>query len=77
MKMLFSPFENSEVKQVKKKLSDAGIRCHMREVTLSNGEFGAPICPELLIEDEQDILEALKLIGAQRLRQMTVIFPTH
>jgi hypothetical protein len=77
MKMLFSPSDGPEVKQVKKKLSDAGIRCKVREVLLSGGAFEVPPCPELCIEDEQDILKALKLVGAQRLRQMTIIFPTH
>ena len=75
MKMLFPPSETVEVKNVKKKLSDAGIRCKLKEVFLSHGAFGVPPCPELFIEDEQDILRALKLIGAERLRQMTVIFP--
>jgi len=75
MKMLFSPSDNSEVKQVKKKLSDAGIRCKLREVFLSQGAFGVPPCPELFIEDEADILKALKLVGTERLRQMTIIFP--
>ena len=75
MKMLFSPSDGSEVKQVKKKLSEAGIRCRMREVFLSEGAFGVPPCPELFIEEEGDILKALKLVGAERLRQMTIIFP--
>lgn len=74
--MLFSPSDCLEVKQVKKKLSDAGIRCKIKEVFLSQGAFGVPPCPELFIEDEADILEALKLVGADRLRQMTIIFPT-
>jgi hypothetical protein len=76
MKMLFSPSDGSEVKQVKKKLSAAGIRCQLREVLLSRGAFEAPACPELRIEDERDILKALRLVGAERLRQMTIIFPT-
>lgn len=76
MKMLFSPSDGSEVKQVKKKLSAAGIRCQLREVLLSAGAFGAPTCPELFIEDERDILKALRLVGSERLRQMTIIFPT-
>jgi hypothetical protein len=75
MKMLFSPTDGPKVKEVKRKLSQAGIRCQMREIALTDGAFGVPPCPELRIEDEGDILKALKLIGAQRLRQMTVIFP--
>jgi len=75
MKMLFSPSDAPEVKQVKKKLSEAGIRCKVREVFLSQGAFGVPPCPELFIEDEADILKALKLVGSERLRQMTIIFP--
>jgi len=75
MKMLFSPSDGPEVKQVKKKLSDARICCKLREVFLSHAAFGVPPCPELFIEDEADILRALKLVGAERLRQMTIIFP--
>lgn len=76
MKMLFSPTDRSEVKQVKKKLSQAGIRCEIRKIALAEGVFGIEPYPELWIEDESDILKALKLLGSQRLRQMTIIFPT-
>jgi hypothetical protein len=77
MKMLFSPSENSEVTQVRKKLSAAGIRCELRKNPLAQDVFGTPLAPELLIEDERDILKALKLLGSRRLKQMTVIFQTH
>jgi hypothetical protein len=76
MKMLFSPSDGPEVKQVRKRLSAAGIRCELRQNPLAQGVFGIPPAPELLIENEEDILKALRLIGARRLRQMTVIFPT-
>jgi hypothetical protein len=76
MKMLFSPADGSEVKEVKKKLSRAGIRCQIRKIALAQGVFGIPPYPELWIEEETDILKALKLLGSQRLRKMTVIFPT-
>ena len=76
MKMLFSPTDRSEVKEVKKKLSQAGIRCEIRKIALAEGVFGIEPYPELWIEDESDILKALKLLGSQRLRQMTIIFPT-
>jgi len=76
MKLLFAPSDGPEVKQVRKKLSAAGIRCELRQNPLAQGVFGIPPSPELLIENEEDILKALRLIGARRLRQMTVIFPT-
>ena len=76
MKMLFSPADGSEVKRVKKKLSQAGIRCQIRRIALAQGVFGIPPYPELWIEEETDILKALKLLGSQRLKRMTVIFPT-
>jgi hypothetical protein len=75
MKLLFPPRDRSQVKLVRKKLSDAGIRCQMRQNPIAQGVFGIPPFPELLIENERDILKALRLIGASRLRQMTVIFP--
>jgi hypothetical protein len=77
MKMLFSPTDGSEVRLVKKKLSRAGIRCEIRKIPLTQGVFGIEPYPELWIEDESDILKALKLLGLQRLKQMTIIFPTH
>ena len=75
MKMLFPPRDRLQVKIVRKKLSDAGIRCQVRKNPVARGLFGIPPVPELLIQNERDILRALRLIGAQRLRQMTVIFP--
>jgi hypothetical protein len=77
MKMLFSPSERSQVKVVHKKLSAAGIPCQVRKNPIAHGVFGIPPLSELLIENERDVLRALRLIGAKRLRQMTVIFPTH
>jgi len=77
MKMLFSPTDSSEVKLVKKKLSQAGIRCEIRKIPLAQGVFGIQPYPELWIDDEGDILKALKLLGLQRLGQMTVVFPTY
>lgn len=43
---------------------------------MAEGLFGIPPYPELFIENERDILRALKLIGTQKLSGMTVIFPT-
>jgi hypothetical protein len=75
MKLLFPPCDRSQVNLVRKKLSDAGVRCQVRQNPVAQGLFGIPPVPELLIEDERDILKALRLIGASRLREMTVIFP--
>jgi len=74
MKMLFPPSDRAKVNAVRKRLSEAGIQCQIRQNPVAQGVFGIPPFPELLIEDERHILRALRLIGAQRLRQMTVIF---
>jgi hypothetical protein len=76
MKMLFSPSDCTEVKLVRKKLTAAGIRCAVHKNPLVQDGFGIPTNPELWIENEGDILKALRLLGTRRLRQMTVIFPT-
>jgi hypothetical protein len=76
MKMLFSPADCTEVKLVRKKLSAAGIRCEVHQNAAVEDGFGIPGNPELWIENESDILKALKMLGPRRLRQMTVIFPT-
>ena len=76
MKMLFPPSEGAKVKEVRKKLCAAGIRCRIKKIPLTEGLFGIPPYPELFIENERDILRALKVIGSQQLRGMTVIFPT-
>ena len=75
MKLLFPPCDQSQVKVVCKKLSEAGIQCQIRKNPIAQGVFGIPPVPELLIENERDVMRALRLIGARRLRQMTVIFP--
>ena len=75
MKILFPPADHAEVRMVKKKLSNAGISCAIRKNQIAQGEFGIPPYPELWIEDANHILKALRLIGAKRLSQMTVIFP--
>ena len=74
MKMLFSSSDHGEVKQVRKKLSEAGIRCEVRQNPVALGVFGIPSYPELWVNDDGDILKALKLLGIRRLSQMTVIF---
>ena len=76
MKMLFPPNHGAKVKEVRKKLSAAGIRCRIKKIPLAEGLDGIPPYPELFIENERDILRALRLIGPQRLSGMTVIFPT-
>ena len=76
MKMLFSSPDQSEVKQVKKMLFEAGVSCEIRKNPVAQGLFGIPACPELWINEESDILKALKLVGRRRLSEMTVIFPT-
>jgi hypothetical protein len=75
MKMLFPPSDGAKVKEVRKKLCAAGIRCRIKKNPLAEGLFGIPPYPELFIENERDILRALKLIGSQQLSGMTVIFP--
>ena len=77
MKMLFPPNHGAKVKEVRKKLCNAGIRCRIKNIRLTEGLFGIPPYPELCIENERDILRALKVIGNQQLSRMTVIFPTH
>jgi len=74
MKMLFSTTDRGEVKLVKKKLAEAGIRCRVRQNPVAQGVFGVPSFPELWVKDEGDILRALRLLGTRRLREMTVIF---
>lgn len=75
MKMLFSSSDRSEVTRVRKKLFEAGIRCQVRHNPLAQGLFGIPATPELWIEKDSDILRALRLLGGQRLQQMTIVFP--
>jgi len=74
MKMLFSATDRGEVKLVRKKLFEAGIRCEVRQNPVAQGVFGVPSCPELWVNDDGDILKALRLLGTRRLNQMTVIF---
>lgn len=75
MKMLFSASDCKEVKLVRKKLFEAGIRCEVRRNPVAQGVFGIPPYPELWVNDESDILKALRLLGTRRLSQMTVILP--
>jgi hypothetical protein len=75
MKMLFSSSDHEEVNQVKKRLFEAGIRCEIRQNEVAQGVFGIPAYPELWVNDDGDILRALKLLGSRRLSQMTVVFP--
>jgi hypothetical protein len=75
MKMLFSTNDRSELRQVRKKLFDAGIPCVVRRNPVAQGVFGLPSIPELWIKKEADILKALRLLGSRRLSQMTVILP--
>jgi hypothetical protein len=74
MKMLFSTSDHVEVKQVKKKLFEAGIKCEIRQNPVAQGVFGVPAYPELWVNEDGDILKALKLLGTRRLSQMTVVF---
>ena len=73
MKMLFSTTDHGEVKLVRKKLFEAGIRCKVRRNPVAQGVFGIPSYPELWVSDAGDILKALRLLGTRRLSQMTVI----
>jgi hypothetical protein len=75
MKMLFSSSDRTEIRRVRKKLFEAGIRCEVRHNPIAQGLFGIPPSPELWIEKDGDILRALRLLGGQRLQEMTVIFP--
>ena len=74
MKMLFSSTDPTEIRQVRKKLSNAGISCKLRQNPVARDIFGAPACPELWVRDDGDILKALRLLGPSRLRQMTAVF---
>ena len=74
MKMLFSTTDHGQVKLVRKKLFEAGIRCEVRRNPVAQGIFGIPAVPELWVKEDGDILKALRLLGTRRLRQMTVIF---
>lgn len=75
MKMLFSSVNPTEARQMKRKLFAAGIKCELKLGRLKQEMFGAPSAPELLIENERDILRAMRLLGARRLNQMTMILP--
>ena len=77
MRMLFSPADHSEVKLVRKKLSDAGIHCQIRQNPVAHGLFGIPPNPELWITDSSDVIKALRLLGKRRLSEMTVILGPH
>jgi hypothetical protein len=74
MKMLFSSSDGAEIRQVKKKLFEAGIRCEVRHNPVAQGVFGVASCPELWVNNEGDILKALRVLGTSRLRQMTAVF---
>jgi hypothetical protein len=74
MKMLFSSTDPTEIRQVRRKLSNAGIRCKLRQNNVAGDEFGAPACPELWVRDDNDILKALSLLGPSRLHNMTAVF---
>jgi hypothetical protein len=74
MKMLFSSTTPSEIRAVRKRLSEAGIRCKLHRNAAAREVFGAAACPELWVRDEGDILKALSLLGTSRLRQMTAVF---
>ncbi len=74
MKILFSPSDRGEVKQVHKRLFEAGIKCEIRRNPVAQGVFGVPAYPELWVSDDNDILKALRLLGTRRLSQMTVVF---
>ena len=75
MKMLFSPSDSSEARQVRKKLSQAGVSCALRKNPVSQNAFGIRVAPELFIKNERDILKAFKMLGARRLRELVVIVP--
>ncbi len=74
MKMLFSSTDRGEVRQVRKKLYEAGIKCQIRRNPVAQGVFGVPAYPELWVNNDGDILKALRLLGTRRLSQMTVVF---
>jgi|OpeIllAssembly_1097287.scaffolds.fasta_scaffold466077_2 hypothetical protein len=75
MKMLFSTSNRSEVKEVRKKLFEAGIACRIRLNPIARNLFNIPASPEIWIQKEDDILKALRVLGGRRLQQMTVVFP--
>ena len=73
MKLLFSPADTTAALQVRKKLSQAGIPCALRNKSASKDAFGIKPAPQLFIKNERDIIKAFRLLGTRRLRQMTVI----
>ncbi len=75
MKILFSAPDSAEVRLLRKKLFQAGIKCEMRKNPITQGLFGIPAYPELWIKNDGDIVKALRLLGRRRLSDMTVIFP--
>ena len=74
MKMLYSSSDLGEVKLVRKKLFEAGIRCEVRPNPFAQGVLGTPSDPELWVNEDGDIFKALGLLGTRRLSQMTVVF---
>ncbi|HVV00202.1 MAG TPA: hypothetical protein VHH88_02500 [Verrucomicrobiae bacterium] len=75
--MLFAPTDSTAARLVKRKLSQAGVRCALRRSPVSQAAFGIELAPELLIENERDILKAFKALGSRRLRESVVIVSTH
>ena len=73
MKLLFSPADTTAARQVRKKLSQAGIACALRKQSANKDVFGIKPAPELFIKNERDIIKAFRLLGTRRLREMTVI----
>lgn len=61
---------------VGRRLSRAGVQCRLRKNPVARGLFGVAPLPELWIENERDIPRVFRVLGAKRLRQMTVILPT-
>ncbi len=75
MKVLFSSRDGGEVRRARRRLTDAGIRCRVRQNPIAQGLFGLPACPELWLEKDCDLVKALRLLGGPKLQQVTVVIP--
>ena len=61
MKMLFFSSDLSEVKQANKELLEAGVRCEIRNSSLTHGRSSNPSQAELWIQNDRDCHRAFLL----------------
>ena len=67
MKMLFPPNDGAKVKEVRKKLSNAGIRCRIKKIPLAY--FSDAASKEINAQQEKDVGEVMTTID-RRLRDL-------